>query len=152
MTLAILRIKKTKGVEYYLARFAFNGKRYEKSLDRVSSMTKDEAIKLLRTVKPSPSSSFIEKVKRWKNAKSYQQWHQSLNDYAMPTLVTIRVDKISTNDILNCLEPVWYDKPETANRVRAGIGAVMGWCKVRGYCLGENPACWRSNLDTVLSS
>ncbi|MDO4936684.1 MAG: hypothetical protein Q4E62_02090 [Sutterellaceae bacterium] len=59
MTLATLRIKKTKGVEYYLARFTFNGKRYEKSLGRVSSMTKDEAIKLLRTVKPSPSSGSI---------------------------------------------------------------------------------------------
>ncbi|MDO4936683.1 MAG: site-specific integrase [Sutterellaceae bacterium] len=94
----------------------------------------------------------IEKVKRWKNAKSYQQWYQSLNDYAMPTLATIRVDKISTNDILNCLEPIWYDKPETANRVRARIGAVMDWCRVRGYCSGVNPASWRGNLDTVLPS
>jgi hypothetical protein len=48
------------------------------------------------------------------------------------------------------IEPIWNSKPETANRVRGRIEAVLDWAKVRGFREDENPARWRGHLDDLL--
>jgi integrase len=47
-------------------------------------------------------------------------------------------------------ENFWYDKPETASRVRGRIEAVLDWARVHGYRSGENPARWKGHLDHLL--
>jgi integrase len=52
--------------------------------------------------------------------------------------------------VTKVLEPIWSVKPETANRVRGRIEAVLDWAKVRGFRQGVNPARWRGHLDHLL--
>ncbi len=52
--------------------------------------------------------------------------------------------------MLKALEPIWTEKPETANRLRGRIEHILDWARVRGYRQGENPARWRGTLDKLL--
>ena len=53
---------------------------------------------------------------------------------------------------MKVIEPIWSEKPETANRLRGRIETVLDWATVRGYRHGENPARWRGHLDMLLPS
>jgi integrase len=44
----------------------------------------------------------------------------------------------------------WDVRPETANRVRGRIEALMDWATVRGHRTGNNPARWRGFLSEAL--
>ena len=88
--------------------------------------------------------------KSWKSAKHAGQWTATLKTYAYPIIGNLRVRDIELSHILKIIEPIWNDKPETANRLRGRIEAVLDWAKARGYRTGDNPAAWRGNLDTLL--
>lgn len=60
----------------------------------------------------------------WRNAKHAAQWEMTLRDYAAP-LRSMPVDKITTDDVLATLKPIWNAKPETASRVRGRIEKVL---------------------------
>ena len=87
----------------------------------------------------------VEKVieihaENWKDGgKSAAQWRASLRDYALPNIGGMRVDRISTKDVMEVLLPIWSTKRETARRVRQRIGAVMKWAVAQGY-REDNPA------------
>ena len=57
----------------------------------------------------------------WRNPKSAAQWEASLRDHAYPVLGDMRVDEISSGDVLRALRPIWNTKRETAQRVRQRI-------------------------------
>ena len=59
---------------------------------------------------------------------------------------------IDTTLVMKVIEPIWSEKPETANRLRGRIETVLDWATVRGYRRGENPARWRGHLDMLLPS
>ena len=76
----------------------------------------------------------------WKDGgKSAAQWQASLDAYAMPRLGDKTIDRITTNDVMAVLMPIWNDKRETARRVRQRIGAVLKWAVAQGY-REDNPA------------
>lgn len=85
----------------------------------------------------------------WKNAKHRQQWRNTLTTYASDIWDT-PVDKVTVDDVLAILKPIWATKPETASRVRGRIESVLDAAKVRGLRAGENPAAWRGNLALLL--
>jgi integrase len=85
----------------------------------------------------------------WRNSKHAAQWEMTLRDYAAP-LRRLPVDKISTDDVLSVLKPLWSDKPETASRLRGRIERVLDAAKAHGLRSGENPARWRGHLDQLL--
>jgi integrase len=85
----------------------------------------------------------------WRNAKHTAQWEMTLRDYAAP-LRRLSVDKITTDDMLSVLKPLWNDKPETASRVRGRIERVLDAAKAKGLRSGENPARWRGHLNQLL--
>jgi integrase len=87
----------------------------------------------------------------WRNDKHKAQWASTLKTYACPTLGNLPVATVDTALVLKVLEPIWTDKTETANRVRARIEKVLDWARVRGYREGDNPARWRSHLDQLLA-
>jgi integrase len=60
------------------------------------------------------------------------------------------VDKVSTEDVLSLLKPLWGDRPETASRLRGRIERVLDAAKAQGLRNGENPARWRGHLDQLL--
>src|SRR5690348_14538452 len=73
----------------------------------------------------------------------------TLRDHAAP-LRRLLVDKITTDDVLSVLKPLWSEKPETASRVRGRIERVLDAAKAQGLRGGENPARWRGHLDQLL--
>jgi integrase len=85
----------------------------------------------------------------WRNGKHAAQWEMTLREYAAP-LRRLPVEKVTTDDVLSVLKPVWNEKPETASRLRGRIERVLDAAKVQGLRTGENPARWRSHLDQLL--
>jgi integrase len=88
----------------------------------------------------------------WSNAVHAAQWRDTLKAFCSPFVGSKAVRDIGTGDITKILDAIWKDKPETANRVRGRIEAILDWAKVRGHRTGENPARWRGHLDHVYSS
>jgi integrase len=85
----------------------------------------------------------------WRNKKHAAQWEMTLRDYAAP-LRRLPVDKVTTDDVLSVLKPLWNSKPETASRLRGRIERVLDAAKAKGLRSGENPARWRGHLDQLL--
>lgn len=88
----------------------------------------------------------------WKNDKHRQQWRNSLRTYAYPVIGHLAVADVDTAAVLSVLRPIWQDKPETANRLRGRIEAILSAAKAEEIRAGENPATWRGHLDQVLVS
>lgn len=88
----------------------------------------------------------------WKNDKHAAQWVSTLQTYAYPSIGEVSVQSIDTALVMKVIEPIWAEKPETANRVRGRIESVLDWATVRGFRQGENPARWRGHLDKLLPS
>jgi len=85
----------------------------------------------------------------WRNDRHAAQWEMTLRDYAAP-LRHLPVGRITTDDVLSVLKPLWSDKPETASRLRGRIERVLDAAKAQGLRSGENPARWRGHLDQLL--
>jgi integrase len=86
----------------------------------------------------------------WRNAKHRQQWRNTLATYVYPILGELPVASIDTGLVVQVLDSIWTEKPETASRVRGRIEAVLDAATVRGHRQGPNPAQWRGNLAHVL--
>lgn len=98
------------------------------------------------------SEDYIASVESgWKNASQAQQWRNSLRDHAS-NLADKQIDAISTQEVLECLQPIWLKIPETAGRVRGRIERVLDAAKARGYIERDsaNPARLRGHLDLLL--
>ena len=85
----------------------------------------------------------------WRNEKHRDQWRISLTALAAP-LRSRPVDEIDTAAVLSVLTPVWQAKPETGNRLRQQIEAVLDAAKAQGHRAGDNPAAWRGHLSHLL--
>lgn len=59
----------------------------------------------------------------WRNDKHIAQWEMTLRDYAKP-LRRLPANKITTDDVLSVLKPLWNEKPETASRLRGRMERV----------------------------
>ncbi len=100
---------------------------------------KDAALELIEGKRPG-----------WKNAKHAAQWTSTLESYVFPKIGQIQVSKIETADVISTLTPIWSEKPETANRVRQRIEAVIDYASALGIRTSDNPARWRGHLDHLL--
>ncbi|SHE87670.1 Integrase [Litoreibacter ascidiaceicola] len=100
---------------------------------------KDAALELIESKRPG-----------WKNAKHAAQWTSTLEAYVFPSIGNMQVTKIATADVVGALKPIWSLKPETANRVRQRIEAVLDYASALGIREGDNPARWRGHLDNLL--
>ena len=96
------------------------------------------------------ADAYVEAMRpSWRNAKHAAQWTMTLTRYAEPIRAKA-VDEISTQDVLDVLQPLWQRTPETAERLRGRIENVLDAAKARGHRSGENPARWRGHLDQLL--
>jgi integrase len=86
----------------------------------------------------------------WRNAKHRQQWRNTLATYVYPVIGELSVDAIDGGLVVQVLDPLWTEKPETASRVRGRIEAVLDAATVRGWREGPNPAQWKGNLAHIL--
>lgn len=86
----------------------------------------------------------------WKNAKHAAQWPATLATYAYPVFGELPVQAVDVALVMQALEPIWQQKPETASRVRQRIEAILDYAAARDWRHGENPARWRGHLDQLL--
>ncbi len=163
----LYRVTKPTGQAYYIARFTLNGRRVERSLGNVSTMSVKAAKTALAALlsgqvgerTTAPRKMFAEcalaavddiaNVKRWRNPKSRAQWLASLKNDAFPSLGKTPIDKITRDDVLRVLRPIWDTKTESARRLQQRLSAVFDWAIVKGY-RQDNPAAWKSNLQFFL--
>ncbi|WP_343040678.1 tyrosine-type recombinase/integrase [Pikeienuella piscinae] len=75
----------------------------------------------------------------WRNPKHAAQFISTLETYAFPRLGKLKVQDVTTADVLAVLSPIWTVKAETARRVRQRIGTVMKWAIAQGW-RQDNPA------------
>nr|MDE0500822.1 tyrosine-type recombinase/integrase [bacterium] len=76
---------------------------------------------------------------KWKTGgRSADIWRSTLSRFA-GSLSDIRVDRVTTAQVLSVLGPMWHVKAETARKVRQRISAVMRWAIAQGY-REDNPA------------
>lgn len=163
-------IKTIKGRQYYVGRFTMNGKRLDRSLGAVGSITLQQArvalgviIEELESKSPVETDDrptfadilpealeTIAAVKKWKNDASRRQWEQTMRDYAVPVIGDKAVADITVDHVFEVLRPLWVKRPETATRVRMRLEAVLNWATVKGLRTGANPALWRGNLQMLL--
>lgn len=159
-------ILNVNGKEFYLLRFMRNGKAIEKRLGRVSEISRRSAIMAANSImanyvapmeKDTNPVTFaeaaagaildIEKVKQWKNDTSRRQWIQSIADYVLPFIGDKPIDEVTRQDIIQLLTPIWYEKHETATRVRARVENIINWAIRNELRSGANPAVWKGNLE-----
>jgi integrase len=87
---------------------------------------------------------------KWTSKIHKAQFLATLKQHAYPTLGKLPVQDIDTPLVIKTLELIWEKTPETASRLRGRIENVLGWCTVRGYRTGDNPARWKGHLSEVL--
>ena len=85
----------------------------------------------------------------FRNAKHRQQWRNTLTTYCRPIWTKPLAD-ITTDDVLECLKPIWTTKAETASRVRGRMERVLDAARAKGLRSAENPARWRGHLANLL--
>ena len=86
----------------------------------------------------------------WKNTIHRNQWRSTLSTYTYSIIGSTPIEKIDTDSVLKCLQPIWSTKTETAGRVRGRIERILSYAIARGWREGPNPALWRGHLDTML--
>jgi integrase len=88
----------------------------------------------------------------WKNEKHAAQWASTFNGATAATAAIndLPVASIDTGLVVKVLQPIWYETPETASRVRARLERVLAWATVAGYRTGDNPARWTGHLKELL--
>ncbi len=88
----------------------------------------------------------------WKNPKHAQQWTNTLASYASPVFGHVPISQIGVELVMQCLEPIWLEKNETASRLRGRIESVLDWARARGLRSGDNPAAWKGGLQSLLAA
>ncbi len=68
----------------------------------------------------------------------------------LPVIGQLPVNFVALPHIVQILDPIWREKPETASRLRGRIERVLAWATVRGFRSGDNPARWKGHLDALL--
>jgi len=76
---------------------------------------------------------FALKRKGLSNAKHVMQWPSTMATYVFPRIGNMPVAEVRHADVLVVLEPIWFDKPETAKRVLQRMEAVFKSAILRGY-------------------
>jgi len=89
-------------------------------------------------------------VDGFKNPKHVAQWKMTLGDTYCRQLRRVPINKITTEDVLQILKPIWVTKPETASRLRGRIERVLDAATVRHLRSGDNPARWKGHLKHLL--
>lgn len=85
------------------------------------------------TFREAAQKTFEANRPRWRNAKHVSQWMQTLERHAMPKLGNLPVHRITAEDVLRVLTPIWSERAETGRKVRQRIRAVLGWAQAHGY-------------------
>jgi integrase len=82
----------------------------------------------------------------WRSAKHGADWLPFLAKHAQP-LFAKAVDKITPDDVVRVLNPLWNNQQDLASRLRMRIQRVLNWATAKGLRHGDNPAAWEGKLQ-----
>jgi integrase len=86
------------------------------------------------------------------NQKHKKQWSATLETYAYPTIGNLNIDDIELFHIKEILNPIWYTKNATADRLLGRIRTVIDYATVCGHRNKLNPATWKGFLERIYPS
>lgn len=109
----------------------------------------DRLVAKPKTFKDCMDDLLRAKESEWTNEKHADQWLMTLRDYAKP-LHDLPIADIVIGDIKDCLMPHWAERPETAERLRARIQAVIDYGIAHEWRTAGNPARWKGLLEKVM--
>ncbi|NOV21651.1 site-specific integrase [Ensifer adhaerens] len=89
------------------------------------------------------------KEPEWRNRKHANQWKMTLREYAKD-LHDKPIADIVVGDVKECLLKHWHERPETAERLRSRIEAVIDYGIAHGWRTAGNPAQWKGLLDKIM--
>jgi integrase len=101
------------------------------------------------TFGPFAIAMWEEWKKEYRNEKHIWQWRHTVETHCKP-IWDRPIDKVTRDDILAVLKPVWDANLETASRLRQRIERVLDAAKARGLREGDNPAGWKGGLKDLL--
>jgi integrase len=78
-------------------------------------------------------SMFDLRKEQLSNAKHLGQWTSTMETYVFPTIGKKAVSDVTPADILAILEPIWFEKAETAKRVLQRLELVFKSAILRGH-------------------
>jgi integrase len=112
-----------------------------------------EAVVKVMTFRDCGAAVIASQEVGWRNAKHRQQWENTLKSYVYPSIGDLPVSDVDTARLMEILQLIWRNKPETASRIRGRIETILDWAHVRGFRDSAiNPARWRGHLDQLLPS
>ncbi|WP_302944984.1 tyrosine-type recombinase/integrase [Turicimonas muris] len=91
----------------------------------------------------------LQEVRMWKSDRQAARWSNTIEQYAKPILDKT-IQSITSDDILECLNPIWRTKTETASNLQRYLARVFDYAKMAGELQGDNPARWKGCLDHFL--
>ena len=69
------------------------------------------------------------------------EWAASFRIHVDPIIGDLKIDEISSQDIMTCLDPIWFEKRVTASKLLLRIRKVMRWAIAHGY-IDSDPTEW----------
>lgn len=78
----------------------------------------------------------------WHSASYVKSWLRVLEIHVFPAIGNLGVGAIDLAAVKKVIEPIWYDKPRTAQLVRANVESVVNFAQAEGQRTGDNPARW----------
>lgn len=156
----LMLLVRSEASRQWVARVRFNERRHDIHIGPITLYTFDEAIEATRRLrraaregedprfvlkKPGETPSFETAARRlhqqllptWKNENHRRQWLGVLERFAFPRIGGLRLDTLETRHVLEVLEAIWLEKPETARRVKQRMNAVVDWGKAAGFVAGD---------------
>ena len=150
----------------WVQRVKIDGKRYDIGLGPFALVTvqeaKDKAIdnrrailqgrnpfleqkrEVMQTFKAAAESAHKILTPTFRSVQHTKNWIQILVKHAYPVLADIPVDRITQQDVLKVLTPIWAVKSETARKIRQRISTILDHCRADGF-VSENVADERIN-------
>jgi integrase len=116
-------------------------------INEEKALTSSAPVVPTRTFEQAAEEYMADRVKRLLNAKHREQWKSTITTYAYPVIGALDVANIDTPEIVQVLDPIWREKPETASRLRGRIERILARETVMQRRSGPNPAAWRGHLQ-----
>ena len=91
------------------------------------------------TVRQAAEAVIEIRRRNWRGPRSEIQWRQSLEKHVYPKIGDTPVDEIDSADILGVLGPIWFERQETARRLKQRLSAILKWAIVAGHRTAADP-------------
>ena len=146
-----LQVTKTGG-KSWMQRLTIRGRRRDLGLGNILAYDLDEVRELAfenwRTAKrggdPTGESdkaptfaeaaeTVIEIQTRDTAAGNEREWRASLTRYAFPVIGDVRVDEVTSGQVMEILAPIWASKRTTAKRLRSRMSTIFKWSIAQAY-------------------